>query len=191
MTLNEEIINDFAEAIKKSILNVFKNNDNLFNNDSFDNTIKDKKPKVHIKNTDTNKDIVAPVNTNQSFINNELEEDTIKDNLMQENSEKLQLSDIVEKLKTDKNILLDWWQPYKRQFKSGDIVYIKSKNKFGIFIQPSVKDNKVRVRLMRHNDKNAVYTVDWLFSIDDMELVKHKNRVSRKFIENDLTFKLK
>lgn len=183
ITLNEETVNNFAEAVKESILNVFNNN-NIDLNDFDEEPIPTKRRKAA-------KFYINPNTNKEENIIDETPNTTKANVSPAEQISETSLISIINTLKTDKNVSLDWWQQYKKQFKSGDIVYIKDKNKFGIFVQPSTKKNKVRVRLMKHNDKNTVYTVDWMFDVSEMELVKHKSRVSKKFIENDLTFKVK
>lgn len=142
------------------------------------------------------KNIIIMNFTKEDFIkeNNE-NKDSIKENIVNDentNQEQLpdNLNDIISLLKTNKNVAKPWWGVYNKNFKSGDIVYISSLKKFGIFIRPSNKENKVRVRLLKKN-KNEIYTTDWLFNVDDIELVKHKNRLNKKFIENDSTFLVK
>lgn len=142
------------------------------------------------------KNIIIMNFTKEDFIkeNNE-NKDSIKENIVNDentNQEQLpdNLNDIISLLKTNKNVAKPWWGIYNKKFKSGDIVYISSLKKFGIFIRPSNKENKVRIRLLKKN-KNEIYTTDWLFNVDDIELVKHKNRLNKKFIENDSTFLVK
>ena len=125
------------------------------------------------------------------------EEDEIKDNLINKDNladnESLgdSLSEIIDNIKTDKNVSKEWWQEYKRKFKSGDIVYIDTVKKFGIFVHPANKINKVKIRLLKNNNKNKIYTTDWLFDLSEIESVKHNNKVNKKFIEDDISFKVK
>ena len=139
--------------------------------------------------------IIMNFTKEDSIKENNENKDSIKENIVNDentNQEQLpdNLNDIISLLKTNKNVAKPWWGVYNKKFKSGDIVYISSLKKFGIFIRPSNKENKVRVRLLKKN-KNEIYTTDWLFNIDDIELVKHKNRLNKKFIENDSTFLVK
>lgn len=260
ITLNEQVINDFAEAIKKSIINIFNdtnfinNNDdakldiinkklyiNNYNNidkneslkndnteDDMNKNYTDNKP---LKNTKEKNNIEQYNNSskNDDFINEEvtiddkiikddfieeetfIKNDSIKDDIdnnditndsIKDDSDIIEdndvinnginnLNDIIEMLKTNKNVAIPWWQIYNKKFKSGDIIYIRHLNKFGIFINPSKKENKIKARLIKQNNKHSLYTQDWIFNIDEIELVKHKNKLNKKFIEDDNTFKLK
>ena len=160
-TIEKEKIYDLAEEIKNIIIMNFVKEGLIKENNESKNSIKE--------------------NVKENIVSNEnIEQKQLTDNL----------NDIISLLKTNKNVAKPWWGVYNKKFKSGDIVYISSLKKFGIFLRPSNKENKVRVRLLKKN-KNEIYTTDWLFNIDDIELVKHKNRLNKKFIENDSTFLVK
>lgn len=127
----------------------------------------------------------ATIESNIVDENNDIEDNVTENNKIPDN-----LNDIILSLKTNKNVAKPWWEAYNKKFKSGDIVYVERLKKFGIFVRPSSKENKVRVRLLKKN-KNQIYTTDWLFNIDEIELVKHKNRLNKKFIENEVNFLVK
>ena len=164
--LNIKEIDTFAEEIKTTII------------DKLNNYME----KANIEETE--KDII------ENYEHSKEDQKNINDAEMF-NNKNIDLEEIIKNLKTNKNVGKPWWHEYKRKFKSGDIVYISNIKKFGIFISPSSKEEKVKVRLIRNNNKNNIYTTDWVFNIDEIELVKHNNRINKKFSEDELMFKIK
>jgi hypothetical protein len=117
------------------------------------------------------------------LINNYIEKENVE--IIEE---KTSLAELIDTLKTDKNVSLEWWSEYKRKIKSGDIVYIPNIKKFGIFICPAVKKDKVRIRLLKNEDKNSAYTTDWFFDYNEIKIVKHNNKLTRSFTETEDNF---
>jgi hypothetical protein len=121
-------------------------------------------------------------------ITNEFKNYLMNNYVEKENASNTSLSEIINGLVTDKNINLEWWSGYKKRIKSGDIVYIPNIKKFGIFICPAVKKDKLRIRLLKNDDKNSVYSTDWFFNYDEIKIVKHNNKLSRNFTETEDNF---
>lgn len=130
-------------------------------------------------------------------IKEEIKEEIKKETKEEANEEKdviiesKPLEELINELKNHKNVGKEWWKEYNRKIKSGDIVYIPDIKKFGIFVNPSTKENKVRIRLLKNHNKNQTYTTDWLFNINEIEVVKHNNKLNKHFTEDELQFKIK
>lgn len=133
----------------------------------------------------------ATINNLLIYISNDNKENIETKDINQEPIENSTLENLIETLKTHKNIGKEWWKEYSKRIKSGDIIYVPKLKKFGIFICPSSKENKIKVRLLKNNNKNHAYTTDWIFNIDEVEIVKHNNKINKKFIEDELQFKMK
>lgn len=85
---------------------------------------------------------------------------------------------------------MPWWFgiPKANRFHTGDVVYNQETDKFCIFLAPTRKEGKARVRLIKDGKKNETYTRDWFVDVANLTLVKHGDTFKRGFGETDTEY---
>lgn len=116
--------------------------------------------------------------------------------LEEQNSSEKMLGGIVSSIKEftdEKEDVPEWWKMLtkKDRYQIGDVVLLNDSNKYAVFCGPAKKEGLVKLNIIKKRLSKGFYSRNWYVSLDDIELVRRKDRITSNFIcTNDRIYKI-